>query len=400
MKYKLSLYNVSLSLLIAGSITGPAIYFYFPQMQLFRVALFFSLAVVFFMSTKKKLKKSNELLAVFFFFTVYFIYTNLISFLRISINIEDIVNFSFVYFLVVSTLLYVVLDSHRFVKVSYKTLMVMIFVMFFVSIWEIITHQHLSVSGSLLLPQYLSYTPTTFFTNQNDFSAVITLVVLFLAAYHKVMKKTLPLMVQFIWVVSFSLCFVTASRISMIVLLVTALVYWGGRIKLLHGITALVFLLVSFNLIKDYFLVGTIIDFDYLLSGTAVTGDSTSTRSRLLIDAFYSLSMNYGMGFGVNNSQEYYLMIGNTALQSTNPHNYLMEMLINSGFLIVFLFLLLNVYLSIIFLRKKLYFLVYLLFIYEIVLLNSSSSLFLWFHYVYYIGLVGLYKNYNSRMCY
>ena len=375
-----------MSLLIIGTITGSSIYFGFQEIQFFRIILVVSTLTVILMIKKYRTSLSEPSILILIFFTIYFLWTTTISIFTDSIRINDLLNFSIMYLLVVVIIFFMNYNNEAFLKVYYKTSVGMSILMFVISIWEIRTHHHFSASSSNDAPSHLTFLPTAFFTNTNDMMAILTLIILYIIGYFSVYKKPLNLFIYFLLITTIILSFITSARLAMLILLFTFLLLFLQKINfkkiLIGGFIILLGLIILINFIN----------LDSLLPTLSIGGESTSLRMHLYIDAFDSIEMYNGLGAGINNSHEFYQILNDQRLNGLiNPHNYLIEILINSGVLVFFLYYLLNLYLFILFLKQKQYFLIFMLLVYQIILLASSSSLFLWFHYVYFISLSGLY---------
>jgi teichuronic acid biosynthesis protein TuaE len=265
-----------------------------------------------------------------------------------------------------------------------------------VSLWEILTSNHLPVASFFNhAPVYIQFQSATFYTNPNDYMAIFTLMFIWYAVYEKLILKKIDMFTYIFFISSIIISFINNSRIAMIVLLITASIIFLNKKS--------IFKLTIFNIVLvglfAYLINWEDSDIQYLFNGLTFGGDSASIRQTLYKWAILSIDQNYGFGLGVNNSANYYLSISDPNLGGIiNPHNYLLEILINSGILVTFLYIILNGVLIYLFLKKRLYHLVYMVIMYQIILISSSSSLFLWFHYVYFIGIIALY--YVSRLRY
>ena len=73
---------------------------------------------------------------------------------------------------------------------------------------------------------------------------------------------------------------------------------------------------------------------------------SSMVRLSLYKHALLSVQEYWGMGHGINSSLEYYRSVTDPNLHYiTNPHSFIFELLINIGFIVTFLYVLLNWYL-------------------------------------------------------
>jgi len=393
----MKIYQKSLFLLFVSVIVGGAVYIVIPQLQFFRVMLVLFLFITFLELSKNGIKLDFNSKLLLIWFSIYYFWTIYIS-LPIKIDFNSYINFNIIYILVIVLILNMNYNTKKFLDTLYKALYFMFYVMLGVAIWEIVTHHHLKVATFFdHAPEYIQFQPSTFYTNPNDFMAMLTLLIIFLFGYKKTLKYKIGVYDYIMLLVTFVLSFITNSRIVMMVLALTFLIisFKKKNIKYLFFIVVLLIGLFVYIMRLDNN------DINYLLAGLSFGGDSTSIREHLYIDALLSIQHNFGMGYGINNSSLYYQQLNDPNLEGIiNPHNYLLEILINSGVYVTFLYLLLNLYFIYLFIKNNQFFLVYMIIIYEIVLISSSSSIFLWFQYVYYISILGLYSISTKKVIY
>ena len=393
----MKIYQKSLFLLFVSVIVGGAVYIAIPQLQFFRVMLILFLFITFLELSKNSFKLDFNSKLLLIWFSIYYFWTIYLS-LPIKIDFNSYINFNIIYILVIVLILNMNYNTKKFLDTLYKALYFMFYVMLGVAIWEIVTHHHLKVATFFdHAPEYIQFQPSTFYTNPNDFMAMLTLLIIFLFGYKKILKYKIGVYDYIMLLVTFVLSFITNSRIVMMVLALTFLIisFKKKNIKYLFFIVVLLIGLFVYIMGLDNN------DINYLLAGLSFGGDSTSIREHLYIDALLSIQHNFGMGYGINNSYLYYQQLNDPNLEGIiNPHNYLLEILINSGVYVTFLYLLLNLYFIYLFIKNNQFFLVYMIIIYEIVLISSSSSIFLWFQYVYYISILGLYSISTKKVIY
>lgn len=397
-KYEISIVKINafiLSLLIIGTITGPAVYIGDQEIQFFRLIMIVSVVAAIIMSLRYQIFLSEPSTVLLGFFSIYFLWTALISIATSSVRVNDFFNFFIVYQLIIVIIVFMNYNYNSFMHILYKTSIGMAIVMFGIAVWEIITHNHLKGSFSNYNPEHIAFLPTTFFTNSNDMMAILTLIVLYVVGYSKVYRRPVTLAVYFVLLFSIMLSFITSARLAMLVLVSILLILFLQKINVKKVLTIGLIVAVGLLTLINFFGV------EYIYNALTFGGHSTFIRSYLYLDAFDSIEIYRGIGAGINNSSEFYQQLSDKRLDGIiNPHNYLLEILINSGVVIIFLYFLLNLYFSILFLKQKQYFLIFMLFIYQIILIASSNSLFLWFHYVYFISLIGLYMvsvNFNDN---
>ena len=97
-----------------------------------------------------------------------------------------------------------------------------------------------------------------------------------------------------------------------------------------------------------------------------------------------SIFSSYGIGYGVDYSLQFFQSINDPNLSHiVNPHSYIFEILINSGVLAFLAFIILNIYLIVQNIFLKEYDLAVQVFMLNILLFSSSSSLFIWTIYLF-----------------
>ena len=92
------------------------------------------------------------------------------------------------------------------------------------------------------------------------------------------------------------------------------------------------------------------------------------------------------MGFGIDASEAFYRSIQDPNLHYiVNPHSYIFELLINSGVFATLIYVFINGYLIIKNLKYKQHDMMIQVVMYNLLLFSSSSSLFLWPTYLFFI---------------
>lgn len=389
--------SIALFMLIVGTITGSSIYFFIEQLQFFRMALLFLIVITIIKFTKTKVSFSLPITLLILFYSIYFFWTTFVTLGNGMVRLNDYVNFFIIYLLVILLSIQLEMDREHFLKILYKTTLLMIFVIFIISIWEILTQHHLSVSTVNNYPAYLKFTPSSFFTNENDMMAVVTLMLLYIVGYYKKYNKPLGFLVYFLFVFSLLLGFITEARLAMIFIVLTFFLLVANGKNILKIILVILFAIGLSIPLLNHFKPDTL---ERLVSGLQLGGNSTGIRKYLYLDAIDSIELYKGVGVGINNSDKFYKTISDPRVEGIiNPHNYLLEILINSGVIVFTLYILLNIYFFFLFLNLKKYFLIYMLFVYPVILMSSSSSIFIWYHYVFFLGLVGLsFQNQKQRI--
>lgn len=372
--------------LIVGSLTGTAVYISVEQLQLFRISLVVSAISAFYYLHFKDFKVDYRLKLIWLYFFISFIEAILISVFTENFNTNSFANYFFMNLFLSVLIYYASCDPHKFLKVIYFTSSAMFVIMLMVASWELTTGEHLPGS-SIETKIGKSYIPTTFFCNHNDFLAMTTLMILFMLYYNKVQKNTSSGIIIIFAQINILLAFIAESKVNMIVSVVMLFIFMANKKNYKYMIFGLpVIFLGSF-----FYFEAKDIDIATILLGQKLeSGDNSSIiRKELYKLAFSSVGENFGFGFGLNNSSYFYISQHDNLLMGIiNPHNYLLEILINNGIFVFSFYIALNAFFAFIFLKNKQYLLAFYLMCYYIILMSSSSSIFLWYHYVFIISLV------------
>jgi teichuronic acid biosynthesis protein TuaE len=398
---------IILTLLIIGSITGAAVYIKFQQLQFFRISVIISLLWIFIylLINKKNISLKSGYVILFAFFIISFVWMTFVSNFTLRLDLNSFVNYLILLIFLFELIFFASKNEHLFLKVIYYSSIIMFVVMLIIASWEVLTFQHLEVSAVNDWPQYAKYTPSTFFTNPNDFSAVLVLIVYYMFIYEKIIRNKLSFLLFLFIIINIAICFLTNSRISLLSIFVLIIFYFISnknkiRTMLFIFITVIGLILLNhfnFTIFENLINTETTIDVNYLLEGLTFGGESKNTRIYLYLYAIYSITQNFGLGMGLNNSSLYFNTINDPRLEHIiNPHSYLFEILINGGVFIFTLFFLINIFFLYSFLKNGYRLLIFAFVFYYLILFNSSSSIFLWYHYIFYVSLLTFqyYKKY------
>ena len=301
----------------------------------------------------------------------YFFFSSLIGYASLLIipEINDVLNFVMLFLILSLLLLFYKYDFRRFYKTSINAIVFLYFLFLFFAVVEIFFDFHFPVSrfyGTSL------NIPTAFFTNPNDFASIFTLLLLVIFTHFRLKLNFLT----FLFLLAhMAIVFYTGSRLSIFVIFLYVLLF---RTK-----TSLRYLLfVAIGL--SYFLKEIPSQYKQLLSIENLmfssSNKSENIRKNLYMEGAKSLNKHFGLGLGINASTEYYKSLaGTNGLNGlVNPHNYLVEILINSGLVNLFLFIILNLFLFYSLFKKGQYEKSSHIIFFNILLFSSSSSLFLW----------------------
>jgi teichuronic acid biosynthesis protein TuaE len=242
---------------------------------------------------------------------------------------------------------------------------------------------HFSFSRVLEMNPIYNYIPTAYYTNQNDLMAIYSMMLLYslvYMSYFNINNFFYKIYYIFISIYGVILSIVTSSRIGLVSIILLIMIFLFKQKKII------VFFVLTILLIIFYIYSDIIMDYYYL--NRLNSGNSTSIRINLYKDAIENITI---FGYGFDNSDLFYTQLNDSNLLGIiNPHNYLLELLINNGFLFFIFYFLLNIFLFIQSILYKKYILAFAFIMYYFILLSSSSSLFLFQHYIFYISFIVL----------
>jgi hypothetical protein len=377
-------------LLFLGALLGSSFYIGVIILTPVRLGIISASLILFFQFSQinRGYRVEPILLFIFLFYTYQFIVGNYISVVTATVDsTTKIANIIFLYALLTLLFLYGNIYK-RYISVLYKISKYFMFILIIVSLIEITFKIHFSFSIVNTMPEIFNYTPSAFYTNQNDFLAIVSLLLIFnmlVVKYYQ--DDTQMALTQGDYIIfvthllyAIFLSVITSSRVNMIVLVAIFFIF------LLKYKKSLFTLLVSFVLILVLF--PSIIEMYnlYMESISFGQGHSTSMRFHLYKDALLNFKI---FGEGADNSSLLYIALDNPDYRGmTNPHNYILELLINNGYLFLMGYIAFNGYLFFKSFLMRRYFLALTFILYPFILISSSSSLFIWSQYIYYIGFI------------
>lgn len=358
----------------------------YPLRIILPFALIFS-ALTYFSQKSTRSKPSSLMKYMLFYLFLFYVFTlssSIIGYATLHVypELNDLFNFTMLFLLLLSVWLYSVV-SKNFFRVFTRSVLVMYFVYLLISILEITTGFHFSDSISHELKVNI---PTVFFVNPNDFASVFTLMLMYLLT---VFKNRFQWLQFAIILLHLGVVFYTGSRLSLVVLMCFLLFRLDTILK--YGILfGGILLLFYSSYILDF--VPQIISAVDVLS--SFTDTSTSVRLEIYKESLYSVVSSFGLGFGVNSSQAYLESLNNSRfLGIVNPHSSILELLINSGVVVVLAFLILKLYVFYVLFRNREFEKSAHIIFYTIILFSSSTSLFLWSTYLFLMVYVNWAEN-------
>lgn len=374
-------------LLIASIFIGPAVSLSILYPLRIITPLFFILAVVLYLISKPKQKSSflNKLFWTFIF--TYFIMTflsSIVGYVSLSIvpEINDIINFLMIFLLLITFLVVYDLDFKRFFMIVSRTILFMYFVFIIICLIEFFTNFHFA--SSIFYNTSLNI-PTGFFTNPNDLACIFTLMFLFIFTHYKLKFNPLVLVITLLHI---AIVIYTSSRISLFIILIYFILF-----KTKNVISFSLLTLALFFVFKSKLPVNISQNVSVLKKGIFIGKEDKSKdiRKNLYINGLLSIKNSFGLGYGVNASSHYYKSLnGDKGLSNMiNPHSYQLELLINSGVIVLFFYLTLNFYIFFMLVKKKEFERAFHVIFFNISLFSSSSSLYLWpiylFLFIYFV---------------
>ncbi len=369
--------RVVILVFFAAIFLGPYGFIFYEKLHLIRVFPLLIILILFYVNVK--INKLGQFFIAFYL--IYIVYTILISLLHLDyILANDIVNLAVLLLYVIAIILLISYNKELFLSQLTGMCWLFIIVSIPIIIFELLTWEHLSLSGMANpLRSDFSYfhLPTVFYTNPNDLAFVFVLVTMFLLS-----REKRNLVVYLLILLCFTVTYMTESRLAFFGFAIF-LFFYSDFLKF-KSLIFIAFLL--FGIVLIFFMYG---DFDgsRLFTFEFSKEGSLYRRYYLYLEGLKSVSHNFGTGFGVGGYHHYYSSVVNSwdISTDTDPHNFFIELLINSGLYVAVLYALVQLGILVGMLRLKVEKLLLVQFIvYHILLLSSSSSLFLWPHYLFY----------------
>ena len=338
---------------------------------------------------KQKVKIEPLIFLAFLFFLYTFLHTSAVSFLRFELlgNIYEqnsILNFVFLFFFITTIIL--ISNFKTFLKKS-KYLVLLFYGLYMLyAFYETFTGNHLMISDLYDAPSWMRFAPTVVYNNSNDFAAVLTLMFMYIYSEFDTSKNRSLLLVIGLFLLHTFIIYKTQSRLS---LLITFAFFAYRYPKKFIGSALFGFFLILImgNFTDNSWYAQLLDDIAKLKSDLSFNErQSTSVRSYLYKYALYSVVPSFGMGFGIDYSSEFYRSINDVNLHYIiNPHSYIFELLINSGVIATLFYFLLNFRMIIKSFVVKNKDLAIQIILFNLILFSSSSSLFLWPIYLFFI---------------
>lgn len=370
---------------------GPNIYplrLVLPFSFLVVLGLFFQKIVI----EREKIMLSPLLLGAGLFFLYMFSHTFLVTtyrsfFLGSNYEAADLLNYTLLAVLVLVLFFYALLDKVKMLHYSYKVVQFFYVGYMLFAVYEIVTGNHFSASSLYEAPSWMRYAPTVVYFNSNDFAAIFTLMFMYWASdYYERNDQKVNLFLLLLFVLHLFVLYKTQSRLSMLLFLLFVCYRYPKPVITLSIVGVLLFFIVGFFGETAWFM-QTMDSLAKLKQDLSFEErNSTVVRLYLYKHALLSVGQSGGMGFGINASADYYQSVMDPNLfHITNPHSYIFELLINSGLFTTLFYIFLNAYLIVKNWSLRNFNLIVQIIIYNLLLFSSSSSLFLWPIYLFFI---------------
>lgn len=368
-------------------------------LNLYPLRLFLPIALIYFFTVlfqkvillKQKIKVEPLVLYSLFFFVFMFLHTSAVTFIRFelfnaSYELNSILNFSFLMFLILTLYAIILSFPKEFLSVSRYVILVFYLLYSLFSLYEIKTGNHLPTSLLFDAPWWMRHSPTVVFYNSNDFAAVFSLMVFYITSTFDKNKSWPNGLVVLLMLIHIIIIYYSMSRLALILVTLFFVYRYPKQLLILLALS-FPLALIYFGLANESQLMKTFDSIISLKNDLAFNErESTSVRMYLYKYALLSPLSNFGMGFGIDYSAEYYKSINDPNLHYiVNPHSFMFELLINSGVLISLFYIVLNAFLIIKNFTLRNYDTMIQIVLFNLILFSSSSSLFLWPIYLFFI---------------
>lgn len=356
---------------------GQSLFVFIPALQVMRIFSIFLFIFFILYPAKFYVRRYLFYYCVFIFF---YIVTILLSTVRnfSFFNINSFVNYFTIFLILFNLSIFLsFFDRQEMLILIKKILYLYLLICNFVAYWEMITQNHLPVSAfsDPEHKKWFRFIPTTFFRNENDYMGMYLLIFLLIFSLKKDILKEKITFLDFVLFGSLVFqSFITGARIVQLCLILYILFSFFQRKCIFFLFTiciGILILLIHFDLIKN------------LLSETFSNHGSNEIRKNLYILALRTLvarDSTMFLGFGMTGAVDYYRNVDSTLFRGgiEAPHNYLFELILESGLFFASCFLFFTMYIFIKLRKKKYNSLSLLTLLFFFILCAPASSSFLW----------------------
>ena len=184
----------------------------------------------------------------------------------------------------------------------------------------------------------------------------------------------------FLFIIHFGILIYSGARISSFILILFLLIYRFRSIFLISLLSLLFLVFSNQNLVNEK-------TTSFLLRKVLVKKNDASQKIRLNLykESLKSVKKSFILGYGINSSASYLNKADkeNYISNVRQPHSFQLELLINGGIIVFIFFIIFNIYVFYILLKKNQYERAFNIVAYNVILFSSSSSLFIWPIYLF-----------------
>ena len=280
------------------------------------------------------------------FFVLMFIQTYCVTIIRAQLlqanyELNSILNFTFLMFLILTIYLIILSFPRQFLKTS-KNIILLFYVLYtFYSIYEITTGNHLPTSDLIDAPWWMRHVPTVVYFNSNDFAFVFTLMLMYLLSVFDANKSLSFVLLIAIFLIHMSIVYISESRLSFLMSFFFFVYRYPKKIIYSSLFGFVLFSVCGYFLESSWYM--QVIDDLAKLKSDLSFNERQSTLVRLTLYKYAILSIipSYGLGYGIDFSAQYYQSINDANLHHIiDPHSFIFELLINSGLFSLYYFIL------------------------------------------------------------
>lgn len=212
---------------------------------------------------------------------------------------------------------------------------------------------HLPNSRINAVAAYQKHIPTAVFTNENDYASYLAISIFFIVAFIHYSRSWLWKCAGLLLIlISFYLILATSSRANILAVIISFLFWFllmpknRTRLKLIFmGFSLLPIIIILFPSKVLAAIQGILIQLESIFANQESRGGSVDIRINQLKNALIYFQESYGFGIGPGNAR-YYLENDQIfpVFTQTNIHNWWMEILVNYGFIIFTLYVLIFIF--------------------------------------------------------
>ena len=340
---------------------------------------------------KQKVSIQPILFFSILFFIYMFFYTYAVTFVNIQFfnldyKLNSILNYTFLFALILSLFISFLSFPKLFFEKVNSVVLVFYLLYAVFAVYEILTGNHLITSNLHNALFWMKNAPTVVYHNSNDFAFIFTLMLFYLFYVYDKEKSMSTIVLIAVFLLHCYIVYYSKSRISILLSFIFFINRYPKKILSISFIGCLIIFVIG-NALEPLWYLQILDDLSKLQTDLSFSErQSTFVRLSLYKHSILSIFSSYGLGYGIDFSPQYFLSINDPGLSNIiNPHSYIFELLINSGVISFILYIVLNIYMLRIIRKANDSDLFIQLVFYNFLLFSSSSSLFIWSHYLFFI---------------